>query len=388
LISPETLRWWSLPEQAGFAGLSLDPANTRIYLAFTLAYLSVFCFVLYFAACGDLLKICYVLLTSAFFQALVGIFLYSIAAQYSLFHFDIHHTRVLGTFTYHNHTAGYFELGLSVGLGLIVAQLGEASRRHGWKALLLDFLYFLDSPKMKLRLMMVVVVIALVLTRSRMGNAGFFAAMLVATVIFMLATRKANKSLLILVFSMVLLDLLVVGSWVGLEKVAQRIENTSFYADAPQGLQGGPREESVEERLLPASSTWPMVRDYRWLGSGAGTFYSAFTPYKPAAVQANYDHAHNDYVELLTDLGVVGAGFLAALVITVFVQTIRTLKLRQSAMPKGVALGCLMATISLAIHSLVDFNLQLPTNALTFVMILAMGWASFYAQAAPQRVAK
>lgn len=376
-ISPQTLQWWSLPSAAGFDGISLDPANTRIYLALTLAYLSVFCFVLYFAACGHLLRMCYLLVGSAFFQALIGIFLYSISARYSIFHFDLHHNRVLGTFSYHNHTAGYFEMGLSVGLGLIVAQLGESASKRSWKTVLLDLLHFIDSPKMKLRLALVVVVMGLVLTRSRMGNAGFFAAMLLASLLYMLATRKANKGLLILVFSMVLLDVLVVGSWVGLDKVAERIENTSFYADAPLDPQSGRREESVEERLLPASSTSPMIRDYIWLGSGAGTFYSAFTPYKPADVQANYDHAHNDYVELLTDLGVIGAGFLAGLLILVLAKIRRTLQLRQSAMPKGVALGCLMAILSLAIHSLVDFNLQLPANALTLVMILAMGWASF-----------
>jgi len=76
-------------------------------------------------------------------------------------------------------------------------------------------------------------------------------------------------------------------------------------------------------------------------------------------------------------LGVIGAGFLAGLLILVLAKIRRTLQLRQSAMPKGVALGCLMAILSLAIHSLVDFNLQLPANALTLVMILAMGWASF-----------
>jgi len=132
----------------------------------------------------------------------------------------------------------------------------------------------------------------------------------------------------------------------------------------------------VEERLLPASSTWPMMVDYRNLGSGAGSFYTAFMPYKPAEVQANYDHAHNDYVELLTDFGLAGFGMIAALVLLVLRQTLKTIQTRQSAMPKGVALGCLMAMTCLLIHSLVDFNLQLPANALTLVMILAMGWAS------------
>jgi len=254
-VSAQAARWWALPEGSRIGFVSLDPANTRIYLALGFIYFSVFCFVLYLAATGELLKLCYLLVASAFFQALLGIFLYSIAARYTIFHFEIFHNRVLGTFSYHNHTAGYLEMGLSVGLGLIVAQLGESSPRRGWKVWLLDLLRFIDSPKMKLRLALVVVVIGLVLTRSRMGNAGFFVAMLISTLLFMLLARKANKSLLTLVLSMVVIDVLVIGSWVGLDKVAERIENTRFYADAPIDPFSGQREESVEERLLPASST-------------------------------------------------------------------------------------------------------------------------------------
>jgi hypothetical protein len=50
------------------------------------------------------------------------------------------------------------------------------------------------------------------------------------------------------------------------------------------------------------------------------------------------------------------------------------LRQRRSSLPRGMAFGVLMAIVALEIHSTVDFNLQLPANALTVMVILAMGW--------------
>jgi hypothetical protein len=47
---------------------------------------------------------------------------------------------------------------------------------------------------------------------------------------------------------------------------------------------------------------------------------------------------------------------------------------RQSPLAWGVAFGVTMAIVALALHSTVDFNLQIPANAMTIVVILAMGW--------------
>ena len=41
---------------------------------------------------------------------------------------------------------------------------------------------------------------------------------------------------------------------------------------------------------------------------------------------------------------------------------------------RGLGCGVLMAIVALLIHTAVDFNLQIPANAATFVVILAMGW--------------
>ena len=57
-------------------------------------------------------------------------------------------------------------------------------------------------------------------------------------------------------------------------------------------------------------------------------------------------------------------------------QVVKTMATRRSPLPWGIAFGVTMSMVALAIHSTVDFNLQIPSNALTMVVILSMGWVA------------
>ena len=96
------------------------------------------------------------------------------------------------------------------------------------------------------------------------------------------------------------------------------------------------------------------------------------------------DHAHNDYVEIATDYGLLGLGILGAVVGLSLWTVLKALAQRRSSLPRGIAFGVAMSITALLLHSTVDFNLQIPANALTMVVILAMGWI---AQALPSPAA-
>jgi O-antigen ligase len=150
--------------------------------------------------------------------------------------------------------------------------------------------------------------------------------------------------------------MLLLGSWFGIEKVVQRIENTSASSES--------RDEVVQ-------ALFPMIKDFNWFGSGAGTFWYAFPPY----VNGNfggYDHAHNDYLELLSDLGYIGVAFLAGLVLISLWQALLALRYQKSSLVRGMGFAGFMGALSLLIHSSVDFNLQIPANAMLFIAMLAI----------------
>jgi len=212
-------------------------------------------------------------------------------------------------------------------------------------------------------------VIALVLTRSRMGNTAFFASMIIVGLIAVVLARKTAPHTIALIVSLIIVDVVVVGSWVGLEKVVERIQDTELTNAA------GGKAESIEARTQAARTALAMVQDYPLVGSGGGSFYNVFMSYRtPQYGYAYVDHTHNDYVEIATDFGLLGLGLIGVLVASTLYTTIGVMARRKYSLPWGMAFGVTMAMVCLAIHSMVDFNLQIPSNALTMVVILAIGW--------------
>ncbi len=366
VLSPETLR---VEQGVSVPRLSLDVFRTRIYASLSFVYFSCFLVAVLTVKNGQRLdRMAQVLVTSGVLQALLGVFLFSSGASYRLFYSEVAHANVVGSYINRNHFAGYMELCLSIGIGLMLARLGtERTQSGNWRHQLSRVLAFVISPKMRLRLMLVIMVIALVLTRSRMGNSAFFAAMLVVGLVTIVLARRAAPATVGLILSLVIIDVFVVGTWVGLEKVVQRVQDTNMTIS-----QGGD-EESVEARRDAANHALPLIRDFPVFGTGGGSFYTSYIRYRTPR-PGFFEHAHNDYVEIAADSGVPGLAILLALAASTAWQALRILRLRHSSLPRGIAFGVLMAIVALAIHSTVDFNLQIPANALTLVLILAMGW--------------
>ncbi len=351
--------------------LSVDVFQSQIMAGLAFTYLSVFLVaVLTVRTASRLDTLAQVLVWSGVFQAVLGAVLFSIQAKYTIFFTDLIQDRMKGTFVYHNSMAGYLCMCLSIGVGLMLARLGDSPRMGPtWRAKLRAAVEFTLSPKMRLRLLLIIMVIGLVLTRSRMGNTAFFVAMLVVGLAGVVLARKTAPKTIALIISLIVLDVLIVGTGVGLEKVVQRIQDTEL-----TNADGG-KAESIQARTEAARTAIALVQDYPLVGSGGGSFYNVFMSYRsPDYGYAYVDHTHNDYVEIASDYGLVGLGILGTLVALTLGTVLRVMAKRRSVLPWGIAFGVAMAIVGLLLHSTVDFNLQIPSNAMTIVVILAMGW--------------
>ena len=91
-----------------------------------------------------------------------------------------------------------------------------------------------------------------------------------------------------------------------------------------------------------------------------------------------FDHAHNDYVELLTGTG--SAGFLlgAGAGLVFFRNVFRRWRQKRSMFGKCIGAGGLASLVAIAIHSFVDFNLHIPANAMLFAVISAITYAAIF----------
>lgn len=370
------------PKQSAFQALfqTADAYQTRRYLLSAASYLSAFVLVLLLVGSQRRARIMvYTLVAAGLFQALLAIWLLSTRASYlSFFESITHGTQATGTFINRNHLACYLYLCLSLGLGWILGSftggqglVGTAAQRIQAGALAL--LRFMLSPRMALRLLLVVMVIALVLTRSRMGNLSFVMGMLALAALLWLRVPTLRRTVAIVVVSLLMVDVVIIGQWVGLERVIQRMEATAVVEEDRRG------EETIEARLQPAWRTLPMIAEQPLFGHGGGSYYTAFPAHKTGDMLLHllyFDHAHNDYVEIAADVGLVGLALLLAVALASARRAWQLASAQEASSTRGVAYGVWMAVVCVGVHSWVDFNLHIPANALTFTALLAMVWAA------------
>lgn len=373
VLSPAAARAYAgagVPADA-WLSITVGRYDTEVFFVKSLAY--VIAFMLTLALChtrARLRMLASVLIASGVLQAVFASFAHLTQSSYEIFNTAMRHSdTAIGTFVNRNHLAGYLEMTLAMGLGMMIATLRGGSAR-GWRQRLRDWLEWLISPRILLRLMLVIMVIALVMTRSRMGNAAFFSSMLASGVLALALSRHATRSMVILIVSLIVIDVFIVGTWFGMENLVKRYEHTTIARDEK------PTGDSLEERVEPGLYALAIFKDYPVFGSGGGTFYTVFPAYRPKEIGAYFNHTHNDYVQLAGETGLIGTGMLGLLVLWTLFVALRTQYQRRDAMCRGVAFGVTMAIIALMIHSWVDFNLQIPANAFTFVVVLAMGWVA------------
>lgn len=372
-LSPESVAQYQM---AGVdeATLSLVPYVTLTYWLKSAAYATLFALVLLLVNSKQrLVLLAYTLVLSGVFQAFFGSMMTLSGLEYLLFQKkEAYIGFATGTFVNRNHLAGYLEMTLSIGIGLLLASWSSDETIRTWKQRARSLLRLMLSAKLLLRVMLAIMVIALVLTRSRMGNTAFFASMMITGFIGLLMFRaqagsvqkmfskRETRSMVILLSSLLVIDLFIVGTWFGVEKLVARMEQTSVTHDA--------------DRIEVSQNTLNLIRDYPIVGTGGGTFHSVYPRYRPDTIGAYYDHTHEDYLELTADTGLAGLGLLGAMVLTSLGASLLAMRRRNDPLMRGMAFASVMGTIALLIHSTVDFNLQIPANAATFMVILALGW--------------
>jgi O-antigen ligase len=368
-LSPESARMHALAADLGVVQstmtLSIDPEASRVSLLKSLAYAGVFFLTLALVTRRSrVLLLARVLVLAAGVNAVyaVSMHLGNVTENYLGTHIS-HGESASGTYVNRNHFAGYLEMSLALGIGLLIAGLSDR-KADTWKKFLRHTLEWILSGKMVLRLGLCILVIALTTTHSRMGNTAFFSSLLVAGVIGIALSRHAPRNTVLLLASLIAIDLFIVGSWFGVEKLAQRLEQTTI--------------GEVEVREEPAAYTMPMIRDYALFGSGPGTFYVTFPRYRPATVLNFYDETHNDYVQFAAESGLGGFALIGAFVLAALGAALLAQWRRRDPLMRGMSFACIMGVTSILIHSWVDFNLQIPANAALFMVLLALGWISLY----------
>ncbi|MCC7040832.1 MAG: O-antigen ligase family protein [Burkholderiales bacterium] len=256
-----------------------------------------------------------------------------------------------GTFVNRNHLAALLAMMLPPVVGLVVYQ--RRSARHGGSRF--------DTSGANLTAQRVLVVasaalmlLCLIFTRSRAGIA-FALAGLACSSILLVRARGGARHVGLVVAGIVVVGL-ALAALIGLAPVLERLE--------PDQLQlSGAGRLALYAAVLDGAITFLPF------GSGLSTFASVFPRFQSSVGGAVYDYAHNDYLQVLFELGVPG---VLALVLLVLAYAARLASLVAHGSERSFTLLQIAAGVGLLpvmLHSAFDFPLRMPGNAVWFAIL-------------------
>jgi O-antigen ligase len=302
-----------------------------------------------------------------------------VEAAYGIFELSRKHPRVLiykkvynldsatGTFVNRNHFSGYLELILPLAIGLLISRVdifGGPGRK--WKDRLSSRTGTNVFFNVLIMLAMVVISLGIILSNSR---SGVFLLLLTFVIFLELAAFHFSqvryrqvwvRNILIITFLLIT----ILALYIGIESMVGRFSLDNLLHEGRPRLWG---------------NVLAIVRDFPLFGSGLGTFASVYPVYETINFEGlALVHAHNDYLEYLSEWGLIGFLLLAGAVLFIALDSFRTWSKRRNPEIKGLALGGVIAIFIMLIHSLTDFNLHIPANRLLFCAVLALTYATVY----------
>ena len=205
----------------------------------------------------------------------------------------------------------------------------------------------------------------LLLTGSRGGFISLLVEVIImGTVLFRVSMVSGRRSLLA-IGALGITAAAILFFWIDPGQMSKRLEKIFDLKNTSDASYG--------HREATALDTLRMFRDHPLIGTGVGTFATAFPQYQSVPGDATWEHAHNDYAEGLAETGMIG-GVLILCALLIFLRwAYRNL----GAGPRNVAawmqLGATLGVLGIVIHSLFDFNLRIPANAAWFAVCAGTG---------------
>ena len=364
-----------LPSGSYFT-ISMERYQTVSHLLLLVTYLTAFFLTLFLCRDRNAKKrLVFALVSLGAFEALYGLIQYLTGWQQIFAYVKKYYLEeATGTYINRNHFAGFLEMILPFVIVLALRWTYLLSKNtSGTAGTFRKLVSRTELVSVVFWLFLAIVILAaLILSRSRMG---IISALVSLVAILALAGTSTvgprARAAVAAVFFIGVLGLVV---WIGSDPVMSRFETL-----------GQEYNLSGQSRVSIWHDTLGLIRQHPFLGTGLGSFFVAYTSVQTAFLNLLVEHAHCDYLEVATELGLPGAILVFGSIFWVLAQSARRYGKLEERFDKAVSLACIGSIGAILVHSLADFNLYIPANALLFTMILAMAWSSAHPESRPRR---
>ncbi|HVN19628.1 MAG TPA: O-antigen ligase family protein [Dongiaceae bacterium] len=247
--------------------------------------------------------------------------------------------RIYGPYVNHNHYAGLMEMLVPIPLVTSLSRLADERTRiaAGVAAAIMVGTVFLSG--------------------SRGGMLAIGLELALIAVILFRQQRTLKVAVSVAAFVVVLMSLLV---WLGGKELTTKVSSIS--TEARGEISGGMRLSIDKDGLH-------MFRHRPILGWGLGTFPVVYPQFRSFYTNFFVNEAHNDYVQLLAEMGILGFATMVWLLVLVYRHAVRKIANWTGQMSGAVTLACTLGIAGILLHSLLDFNLQIPANAALFYVL-------------------
>jgi O-antigen ligase len=249
---------------------------------------------------------------------------------------------IYGPYVNHNHYAGLMEMLVPIPLVIALSKLTDQRQRAVAAvagAIMAGTIFLSGSRGGMIALLVELAILGVLLVRQKKGM---------------------RTAVTVGLFSVIVVGVLV---WVGGAELSQRIATmrSASHSDITNSMRMNLNRDGIR-----------MFLKRPVLGWGLGTFPIAYPEFRSFYTNFFVNEAHDDYVQLLVEMGALGFATMLWFLIAAFRSCLGKLANWSTDMNGALAAACLLGISGILVHSLVDFNLQIPANAALFYVLCTL----------------
>lgn len=363
VISPSTFALYSpfleLEPSQQWIPLTVNPgASLLLFFTFS-SYALFYILTVYHLSSGNKLKQTLIIITTL--ASIIGVeaILQKLTSPEAIYWFrTTPSSSPMGPWVYRNHFAGFMEMLFPLVIALFLFYRPHIQYEQSLKNKFIAAFTMTGANRYLLfGSAAILMAVSILFSLSRGG----IITLSIAFLFFIFFSARATQDKRTQWIFFLTISAVLVVTWLGWQPIMDRFG--SMWGE--DGLNTGGRFPIILDSVA-------IIKKHPFFGTGFGTFIDTYPTVRTISGSSIYDHAHNDYIELLADGGIVGFVLCGCFVFSILINSIKTLNRRREPYAILITSGALTGLLALLFHSFVDFQMYNGANALYFFFLCGL----------------